>query len=244
MDRRPGPTLGDYTGLPINDAARFRADAYDASLWSLPEWQCRPHAADWMPFGNSELNIEKEVDPITRQLVAYKMHWRRGALPRYIWMDGRPHPSKYAPRTWEGFSTGRWEGETLVITVSHLLEFYHRRNGISRSPDAEITQLVFMDDDHLTWSTIAYDPAYLTEPLIRNASYRRVPHQQIPASACVTIVEEVRPRDEVPSFMPGGNPYLTEFATMRGLPLEAVRGGAETMYPEYQKKLKELMKAK
>jgi hypothetical protein len=35
---------------------------------------------------------------------------------------------------------------------------------------------------------------------------------------------------------------LTEFATKRELPLEAVRGGAETMYPEYQQKLKELLK--
>src|SRR5262245_355959 len=29
-DRLPGPELGDYTGLPINDAARLRADSWDA----------------------------------------------------------------------------------------------------------------------------------------------------------------------------------------------------------------------
>ena len=42
-ERVPGPALGDYLGLPINDAARLRADSWDASMMTLPEWQCRPH---------------------------------------------------------------------------------------------------------------------------------------------------------------------------------------------------------
>jgi hypothetical protein len=31
-DRLFGPELGDYTGVPLTDDARFRADAWDASL--------------------------------------------------------------------------------------------------------------------------------------------------------------------------------------------------------------------
>src|SRR5580698_3617179 len=42
-ERIPGPEIGDYLGLPINDAARLRADAWDASLLTLPEHQCKPH---------------------------------------------------------------------------------------------------------------------------------------------------------------------------------------------------------
>ena len=38
-ERVPGPQLGDYLGLPINDAARLRADSWDASMMTLPEWQ-------------------------------------------------------------------------------------------------------------------------------------------------------------------------------------------------------------
>ena len=29
-ERSDGPEIGDYTGLPINDAARMRADSWDA----------------------------------------------------------------------------------------------------------------------------------------------------------------------------------------------------------------------
>ena len=35
-ERIPGPEIGDYLGLPINDAARLRGDSWDASILTLP----------------------------------------------------------------------------------------------------------------------------------------------------------------------------------------------------------------
>ena len=46
-ERIPGPEIGDYLGLPINDAARLRADSWDASLLTMPEHQCKPHPSDY-----------------------------------------------------------------------------------------------------------------------------------------------------------------------------------------------------
>src|ERR1700749_866414 len=40
--RAPGPELGDYTGLPLNDADRQKADSWDASILSQPERQAQP----------------------------------------------------------------------------------------------------------------------------------------------------------------------------------------------------------
>ena len=34
---------------------------------------------------------------------------------REIWMDGRPHPPDFAAHTWQGFSTGEWDGNVLVV---------------------------------------------------------------------------------------------------------------------------------
>src|SRR5216117_346962 len=47
--------------------------------------------------------MDKVIDPTSGRLVAWHLHWLRSAYDRYIWMDGRPHPSEYAPHTWEGF---------------------------------------------------------------------------------------------------------------------------------------------
>jgi glyoxylase-like metal-dependent hydrolase (beta-lactamase superfamily II) len=56
------------------------------------------------------------------------------------------------------------------------------------------------------------------------------------------VVDEIadRPRDAVPHYLPGTNPFLTEQSTTLGIPLEGVRGGAATLYPEYRLRLREL----
>jgi hypothetical protein len=40
---------------------------------------------------------------------------------REIWLDGRPIPKveEYLPR-WDGYSVGKWEGDTLVVTTVGL----------------------------------------------------------------------------------------------------------------------------
>ncbi len=55
-----------------------------------------------------------------------------------IWMDGRPHPPENAVHTWSGFSTGEWDGDTLVVTTTHLKESYERRDGLMRSDRATV----------------------------------------------------------------------------------------------------------
>ena len=47
------------------------------------------------------------------------------------------------------------------------------------------------------------------------------------------------PEGTVPHWLPGTNPNLRDFAKWYGLPFEATRGGAETLYPEYRSKLRD-----
>ena len=47
LERLPGPELGDYLGLPINNAARLKANSWEASTQTIPERQCIPHGADY-----------------------------------------------------------------------------------------------------------------------------------------------------------------------------------------------------
>ena len=115
-ERIPGPEIGDYLGLPINDAASLRADTWDADLLTLPEHQCKPHPADYGPRGPAQLRLWKDVDPSTQQVIAWHTHIGWQAPERTIWMDGRPHPPAWAAHTWQGFSTGQWDGDVLTVT--------------------------------------------------------------------------------------------------------------------------------
>jgi hypothetical protein len=238
-ERVPGPELGDYLGIPINDAARARGAAWEASIQTLPEWQCRPHSADYIWRGPSNLKITKEVDPVSRETVAFHAEWLR-SVDRPVYMDGRPHPSPNAPHTWAGFSTGKWDGDMLTIYTTHLKEGYLRRNGLPRSDRATLTEHWIRNGDFLTVMTIVNDPVYLTEPFVRTTDYELNLNQNIPPYPCGVVQEIDRPKGLVPHYLPGTNPYLTEFASKYGIPLEATNGGAQTMYPEFRIKLRTL----
>jgi hypothetical protein len=237
-ERLPGPELGDYTELPINAAARMRADSWDADRISVVEqYQCRPHGSDYSMRGLGNLRVWREIDQTTQKLIAFHTHMLAWDSERIVYMDGRPHPPDYAAHTWQGFSTGVWEGNMLTITTTHLKENYIRRNGVPRSDQAIVTEHWMRHGDYLTVTTVIDDPVFLTEPLVRSDNWFLDPGQHIGIFGCEYAAELPRPEGTVPHHLPGTNPFLKEFATWYGLPYEATRGGAETLYPEYRSKL-------
>jgi hypothetical protein len=240
LERLAGAEIGDYLGLPINAAARLRADSWDATLIELPENQCRQHSSDYGWRGPSQLSIWKEVDRASQKVIAYHTHLSAYGAEQTIWMDGRPHPPDYAPHTWAGFSTGKWEGDILVVTTTHLKENWLGLNGVPRSDLATASAHIMRHGNWLTIASITYDPVYLTEPLIRTSDFAYNPQSQMAPWPCESVDEVDRPAGVVPSHFPGTNPYLDEFGRRYGVPIEATRGGAETMYPEYQQKLQKM----
>src|SRR3712207_8044652 len=54
------------------------------------------------------------------EVVAYHTNIAWMNPVRTIWMDGRSHPPANALHTWEGFSTGRWDGDVLTVETTHL----------------------------------------------------------------------------------------------------------------------------
>ena len=103
--RIPGPDLGDYTGIPLNDAGRLKADSWDASILTLREHQAKPHPSTYSLRGPANIRITQAFDPVTQQTIGYELFGTFGQATRLIWLDGRPHPPAHAAHTWAGFST-------------------------------------------------------------------------------------------------------------------------------------------
>jgi hypothetical protein len=241
FERLPGPELANFLGLPVNEAARQWALSWDPSRLTLEEHQCQVHVAPYIYRGPLQLRIWEEKDPKTQELLAIKNYISTYEQTRTIWMDGRPHPPEYAAHTWEGFSTGTWEGDMLTVTTTHIKQGWIRRNGLPESDRATLTEHFVRHGNYLTHISVVTDPVYLTEPLVRTQNF--VLHErQLPPQAwvwpCEIVVEIAgRPREAVPHYLPGQNPFVREFADRYGIPLEAAMGGAATMYPEYLLKL-------
>jgi glyoxylase-like metal-dependent hydrolase (beta-lactamase superfamily II) len=77
------------------------------------------------------------------------------------------------------------------------------------------------------------DPDYLTEPLIKTNGFQLVQNPAMQPYPCYPTVEVPREKGEVPHHLPGDNPFLNDFAKKHNLPLNGVRGGAETALPEF-----------
>lgn len=238
-ERGGGPEMNEFQGLPINEANRLRGDSWSASLWTVPEHQCIPHPADYGP-NFSQLVMWKDVDPVTKEIVAWHTEFSWMNPVRTIWMDGRPHPPAWAPHTWQGFSTGKWEGDVLTVETTHLKPGYLRRNGLARSEKATLRERFIRNGDVLTIVSIVTDPVYLTEPYIKSRSFQIEPGYQMAVYSCSIDVEVDRPEGEIPHYLPGTNPFIAEWASKHKMPLAGARGGAETMYPEYMIKMRSM----
>jgi len=244
-DRGPGPELGDYTGLPITDGARLAAESWDASRLSLREHQCKVHNAPYIFHGPLQIRIWEEKELRTQQVTAIKIYISTYEQERSIWMDGRAHPPEWAPHTWQGFSTGKWDGDILTVYTTHIKQEWIRRNGIPNSEKSTMIEHFIRHGSIMTHLEQWTDPVYLTEPLWRSEEFvlneRGGGNWLWPCEYVDEIAD--RAHSVVPNYLPGKSPFVGEFAKKHGMPIEAANGGAETTYPEYMQKLKALMAA-
>ena len=234
----PGqPPAADYLGLAFNEAGRLRADTTPESIWGTPEYQCRPHSAPHQWRGVGGARILKELDPISRDILGYRIQFMR-SLDRPIYLDGRQAPPDWAPHSWSGFSVGQWEGQTLKVTTTHLKDGFLKRGGPQTSDMLTMTEYITRHDDLLTIVQVVDDPIYLDEPYVLSITYSYDPNAGPSTENCTgnAFAENGgTDRHHVPHFLPGQNSAIGEFLKNENwVPLEPVRGGVKTIYPEYR----------
>src|SRR5205814_9246347 len=85
---------------------------------------------------------------------------------------------------------------------------------------------------------IVTDPVYLSEPYVNSQEFTLMERgNQNWLYNCEYVMEVPKPKNDVPHFLPGKNPFMKDWANKFGLPFDAVVAGAEATYPEYMTKL-------
>ena len=210
---RPTATIIPSGACPSFNAARIRLPISGA------RWAAYDSGTKWIPSG--------------ADLRAIHVEYLR-SLDRVIYMDGRPHPPDYALYSWSGFSTGKWEGNTLVVDTDHIKGSYLRRNGASFSDKATMREYIDRHGEYLVITMILTDPVWLEEPFIQTTNYALDTHTALTYYPCTVSEENIS--TAVPHFLPGTTEQLKDAAGW--IPIEATRGGAESTYPDYRQKLK------
>ena len=184
--RMTTPPKGDYTGVPINGAARRAADAWDPARDEAAGDQCKAYGVG----GVMRL-------PDTR---AHQLERRPDAEDR----DGRRHADAHdrISRTsrspggdWQGVSVANWDrsasviggffragrrgrGGSLKVVTTKMKPGYLRKNGVPYSADAVVTEYfdrfdVPNGDSLLVVSTEIVDPAYLAQPFWTSTHFKK-----------------------------------------------------------------------
>ncbi|MDA1092437.1 MAG: hypothetical protein O3A25_04065 [Acidobacteria bacterium] len=184
----PG-SLGVIVGggkIPYTPEARALREE-NAANWidRDPEVKCYMPGvprATYIPMPFQIIQSEKDI------FLAYQF---AGAV-RDIYMDN-PGPSQVD--SWMGWSVGSWEGDTLVVDVTGLLDgTWLDRAGSHHSYQMHVVErYTMMGPNHIDYEATIEDPLVLTEPFtIKMPLYRRMEENaRLMDFRCVEFVEEL-----------------------------------------------------
>ena len=102
---------------------------------------------------------------------------------RHVYMDGLPHHN-YGP-TYQGYSVGHWEGQTLVIDTTNLSSKVNLTTGVPASATSHlIERYTLLSPDKIVLKLTVSDPAVMTAPWSMTQSYVRHRDWEIEDTFC------------------------------------------------------------
>ena len=180
------PAKGDYTSVPLSQAGRKAADAWDPDKDTAAGNQCRAYGAAGLMRIPGRLHITWTDDN------TLKIETDAGTQTRLLHFNSKAPASEAA--SWQGYSEAMWDGlrppprgrgaapvtpqgGTLKVMTAHLKPGYLRKNGVPYSGDTELTE--YMDrtnepngDSWLIVTTIVHDPANLYQDFVTSTHFK------------------------------------------------------------------------
>jgi hypothetical protein len=160
-----------------------------------------------------------------------------------IWTDGRAPPSTEALHTYSGFTTGKWEGDTLITLTTHLKDNFLERNGTPSSNQETYEMFMARHGDQMAITGVIRDPVYLSAPWViaatlalrvdTGATINNSVLYCMPAEL-EAVSDGFHSATELPNAIQSLKMYQTEHYN---IPLDAAMGGPQTQYPEFRKRI-------
>lgn len=115
---------------------------------------------------------------------------------RSIYTDGTPHPPGHID-WWMGDSRGKWEGDTLVVDVTHFNDqtWFDRAGNFHSEQLHLVERFTFLDADHINYEVTVEDAKVFSRPWrMSMVLYRhREKNQQLLEYECYAFDDEFHP---------------------------------------------------
>jgi len=176
------PGRGDYIGIPLNEASKKIADAWDPAKDEAAGNQCKGYSAAMIMTQPERLHVTwQDANTLRMDIDA-------GTQTRVFHFGSWKPPG--GPATWQGDSAATWsarrepadqigpKARSLNVVTTNMRPGYLRRNGVPFSATAKLTEYfdVFQEPNSESWmivTTVVEDPFYLDMPLILNAQFKK-----------------------------------------------------------------------
>lgn len=175
-------------GTPDNDpemltaSARAARDAFDL-MTDEPVLDC---VQDGMPRAMFHPTVLEFTDGGSQLILRSHEH----DIVRTIHMEPAPDPAAQ-PAGPLGYSVGRWDSETLVVTTTRVDWPLSDEAGTPQSLDVQLVERFTpaADGSRLDYEMTAFDPANLTGPSVRTAHWMWVPGLEVAPYDCAVWEE-------------------------------------------------------
>jgi hypothetical protein len=181
------PAKGDYPSIPLNDAGKRAANAWESSKDEAAGEQCKAYGAGNIIRQPGRLHITWEDDNTLRT------DFDAGTQTRLFHFGDWRAPG--GPPTLQGDSVAQWEfagggrergqanqgrGGDLKVVTSHLRPGYLQKNGVPYSGNSIVTEYFHRADEEngdslLIVTTMVEDPQYLTGQFVRSTHFKKLP---------------------------------------------------------------------
>ncbi len=145
--------------LPLTPEARAAKDAWD-SVTDDPQRGCEPLGMPGAMMSPHPIQFVDRGADIEVRLEEWD-------AVRTIHMDGAT-TSTAGPATRLGYSIGRWENATLVVTTTGIDYPFMDEHGTPQTAAVEVVERFTLSRDghHLDWEATVTDPGTMTEPVV------------------------------------------------------------------------------
>jgi hypothetical protein len=213
---------GVWTNFPPENTRSFQNWALRANPPPMTVWAQERYDQAKPTFGSRNVPVLETNDPVykcfppgTPRIYMHPfpveiiqtpgrimMLFEYDHVVRQIYTDGREHRTDLAPM-WMGDSTGRWEGETLVVeTINFNDKTWIDREGVPHSDQLRVVERIRLDeDDNLLIDIVVEDAVAFTQSWTGQRRYRRV-DWDIGEFACMDNVNFEAFEEQILNFDP------------------------------------------
>lgn len=151
----------------LNERGLAFQEVFDEAI--APKYDCLPSSVPALPYDPYYMEVVQWPD---RVLLRYE----KDDQLRTVWLDGREPPTNEF--TVQGFSVGRYEGDSLIVETSHFvfdITGFDDYNGIPSSQEKKVTEVYWREGDELRMTLTVEDPMFLREPASYTTRWLRAP---------------------------------------------------------------------